>query len=116
MALEPFHDLLVLVRAVVSKSAVWLHVGLRDTPLRIDCVRGAYESLKRLSGYPPESEREFIVEGQKVTIYTLTVGGRERAKLSEYPKAGHGIPYMPFVKEDVLEWLFDQEMADPVHG
>lgn len=98
------------VHEIVSHSAVWLHIGLQDTPLRVDRVREAYFELKKIHGNPPEQMQDFSVgDGQRYRTTSVIIGGHDKVKLTEYPGMEHGISQYPFDNRDVLVWLFNQK-------
>lgn len=101
------------VHDMIARSGVWLHVGLKDTRLRVDRAREAYAILKKLLANPAENEESRTVNGRERHTLTLTVAGRERVKLSEYPGEGHGISHRPFDDPAVLAWLFAQSSTEP---
>ena len=104
------------VHEVIARSAIWLHIGLEDSPLRIEKAREAYAILKKIYDAPAEHTRILTLNGQERKTATLTVANQERAKLTEYPGVGHGISHLPFDDPAVLEWLFAQRSKnqDPV--
>jgi predicted peptidase len=100
------------VHNIVSKSAVWLHIGLRDASLRVDRAREAFKELKKIHGNPKEQIQEFDENGQRGRTFTLLTDQWEKVKLTEYPDLGHGIPHIPFDYQDVMMWLFSQKTTE----
>ena len=96
------------VHEIISQSAIWLHVGLQDTDLRIEKAREAYKILKGFHKKSIETTQEITLRKHPGTTRTLFVNNRERVKLSEYQNDGHSIAGFPFQDSFVLDWLFTQ--------
>ena len=96
------------VHEIISKTAIWIHIGLLDTPLRVEKAREAYTRLKKNHNNPPESKQILNIDGRLGETFTLTIDKQEKVKLTEYPAIGHGINLLPFDNPALLEWLFDQ--------
>jgi predicted peptidase len=95
---------------VVAKSAVWLHVGLQDTPLRVDMAREAFKKFKERHADSVETMHTIVVDGYQGNTSVLKVGEVDLARFSVYPDLGHGISYLPAVYPDVLTWMFSKEI------
>ena len=106
-------DFKLHVHETINKSAVWLHIGHKDIPIRIEKAREAYGILKKISVNSQEIIEEFITEEKYSQTHTLMVNGFEKTKLTEYIEGGHGIPHLPFINNNVLDWLFNQRTNDP---
>ena len=55
------------VHETVSKTAVWLHVGLQDDPIRVRRARQAYAKLKMILGQLPGAGRDKQKQRTRVT-------------------------------------------------
>jgi predicted peptidase len=99
------------VHEIIAKSAVWLHIGLQDTELRVEKAREAYNRLKKIHGNGVENATTLRIKGRTGITSTLTINGREKIKITKYPDLGHGINLLPFDHPAVLEWLFAQKMT-----
>ena len=93
---------------IIGRSAVWLHIGLEDTALRVEKAREAYSLLKKNLRNPSETREKGTLDGVEFETRTLSVEGREQVKLTEYTGMGHGINLFPFKDNAVLSWLFNQ--------
>lgn len=93
---------------IIGRSAVWLHIGLQDTELRVEKAREAYSLLKKILRNPSETREKGTLDGVEFDTRTLSVEGREQVKLTEYTGMGHGINLFPFKDNAVLSWLFSQ--------
>lgn len=103
------------VHESLSKSSVWLHIGLKDSPERVDRAREAYAKLKAIHVKAVESNNRVeirvggkVFEGQTLT---LTKDGREIVKKTEYAGMDHGgVSSIPFRDDALLTWLFAQRL------
>lgn len=91
---------------VVAKSSVWLHVGLRDFPIRLQAAETAYRKLAELHPGAVESSRDVAIPDHPGKVRTLTLSGVDVAKLSQYTNDGHAISEFPFYDPQLLNWLF----------
>lgn len=98
------------VHEVISKTAIWIHIGLLDTPLRIEKARDAYARLKKINNNPPEIKHILNINGRRGETFSLTIDNQEKVNLTEYPEIGHGINLLPFDNPILLKWLFDQKL------
>lgn len=93
---------------IISKSHVWLHVGLKDAQIRIKAAETSFRTLAELHPGAIETSTEITIPNHPGTTRTLTLHGDEIAKLTEYTNDGHGISEFPFYDTYLLEWLFSQ--------
>jgi predicted peptidase len=98
------------VHSTISKSSLWLHIGLNDTPLRVAKARKAYAFQKKVHPTATEKITEKEEHNQVVVTKTLSINNTERFKLSEYSMQGHNINQLPFEDPAVLNWLFSQTL------
>jgi predicted peptidase len=98
------------VHEIISKTATWIHIGLLDTPQRIEKARDAYARLKKIHNNPPEKKHILNSNGRRAETFSLTIDNQEKVKLTEYSGIGHGINLLPFDNQVLLEWLFDQKL------
>ncbi len=99
------------VHSIISKSSLWLHIGLQDTQLRVNKAREAYAYQKKNQPQASESIEERKAYNQTVTTSTLKINDIERFKLSEYSSQGHNINILPFEDPSVIDWLFSKTIA-----
>ncbi|MCI5120201.1 MAG: alpha/beta hydrolase [Candidatus Electrothrix sp. AUS4] len=95
---------------IISKSSVWLHVGLHDIDLRIEKAREAYAILKEIHKNAIETSKQTNIAQHPGTTVTLRLNHVERAKKSEYMNDGHGISNFPFEDSSLMEWIFRQQL------
>ena len=95
---------------IADKTAIWLHVGLADTDLRIQVTREAYDNLKNYHSDAIEEVSSLSIPGYAGTTHTLTINNDDRFKLTEYENAGHNIVNIPFRDKNVMEWLFKHKL------
>jgi len=96
---------------VVGKTAIWYHLGLEDTPTRVQVARDAYAFLKghEHCANAIESTVSDLVTGYDRTTRTLTQDGGEIVKYSEYTALGHA-PGPVYADPEVFAWLFRQTL------
>jgi hypothetical protein len=97
---------------IAKKTAIWLHIGLDDTSLRISVTRDAYDFLKNIHADASETSKVITVSGYTGTILTLSKGNREIVKKTEYDNVGHGIATFPFNDSSLIEWLYNLRIED----
>lgn len=96
--------------AIAEKTAIWLHIGLNDTELRVTVTRDAYDFLKNYHKNAIETTSAVSIEGYKGTTYTLNINIDDRIKRTEYEDIGHDIVSFPFKDTYLIEWLFKQNL------
>jgi len=96
--------------SIVKHTSVWLHIGLKDSELRIQVTRDAYDFLKANHLQSIETTSKVNISPYSGTTVTLTENGVEIAKKTEYNNVGHGINNLPFADEYLLKWLFSQQV------
>jgi predicted peptidase len=99
-----------LRETVAQKSSVWLHVGLKDTQLRIDVTRSAYSFLKSKHPDATESSVKTAINGVEATTVTLKKTNEEIVKKTEYSQLGHEVNLIPFEDPNLIKWLFSQKL------
>lgn len=92
----------------VSRSAVWLHVGLKDAPLRVERAREAFGLLEQWRNVSSTTSEPVRIEGHPGTTTILSEGDQKVALLTEYERDGHSIAGFPFDDPRLIEWLFEQ--------
>ena len=95
-----------LRNAIAEKTAIWLHIGLTDTELRIQVTRDAYDYLKNYHANGVETTSPVLIPGYTGTTYTLNINNDDRFKRTEYNNVGHEIFRFPFNDPYLIEWLF----------
>jgi predicted peptidase len=96
--------------SIVKHTSVWLHIGLKDSELRIQVTRDAYDFLKSSHLQAIETTSKVNISPYSGTTVTLTENGLEIVKKTEYNNVGHSINNLPFADEYLLKWLFSQEV------
>lgn len=95
---------------IAEKTAIWLHVGLSDTDLRIQITREAYANLKGFHSEAIENTSALSIPGYTGTTKTLTINEDDKFKITEYNNVGHNIVNIPFRDKYVMEWLFKHKL------
>lgn len=98
--------------AIAEHTAIWLHIGLDDLPLRVDITRQAYDFLKDYHKDATESVSSVPIENIEGKTYTLSIDNKDQFKRTEYDGIGHGIAILPFNDPKLIEWLFSQQLQD----
>ncbi len=110
----------ILAEQAVEKTAIWVHIGLLDTPLRVQVSRDLYAHLKDHPSNASAVEttvNDTIRHGDvDVARHTriLTKNGVEIVRYTEYPTephaalAGYSDPYL-------YEWLFARAICPEKH-
>ncbi len=105
----------VVRNAIADKTSIWYHVGLSDTETRVQVAKDSYKFLKDYPGNSGavESTEPVTIDGYPGTTYTLTKGGIEIVKYTEYDSpVGHGVSHFPLKDPYLLEWLFSQSLKN----
>jgi len=95
---------------IAVRTAIWLHIGLDDVPVRVDITREAYNFLKSKNPDTIEQTTDVNINGTIGTTVSLIKDGKEKVKKTEYNNTGHGIEIFPFYDDSLIKWLFDQEL------
>jgi predicted peptidase len=99
------------VRSEIAKNtAIWLHIGLDDTNLRISVTRDAYKFLKNIHADVSETSKVITLAGYTGTTLALLKSNKEIVKKTEYNNVGHGISTFPFNDSNLIEWLYFQRI------
>jgi predicted peptidase len=99
-----------LGNTIASRTSIWMHIGLNDTPTRVKVIREAYAFLKKHLSRATESSSPIAIGDIRGTTVTLTLDGRDVVKKTEYDGVGHGVSTFPFKDPQLLRWLFDQSL------
>ena len=106
-----------LAAGAVPKTSIWYHIGLKDTAQRVKVARDAYAFIKNhaLNQTATEStdNTPLQVGGKSYvrTTKTLTKGGVEIMKLTEFPDLGHSTHSATYADPEVYRWLFAQSLT-----
>lgn len=95
---------------VAHNTAVWLHIGLEDLPVRVNVTREAFLNLKRQNPDAILSVNDVPIKDVSGKTYSLIHDESERMKLTEYSQVGHGIAGLPFQDPKLIRWLFKQKV------
>ncbi len=96
--------------AIAENTAIWLHIGLLDTDLRIQVTRDAYDFFKNYHTNAIETTSAVPMDDYPGITYTLKINGDDRFKRTEYDSVGHGVATLPFMDPYLIEWLFKQSL------
>jgi hypothetical protein len=101
----------ILAKQAIAKTSLWYHIGLGDDPLRVQVARNAYANLKAHASNASaiESTTTDSLTGFARTTKTLTKGGIEVVKMSEYAGMGHD-PGPCYTDPALFDWLFNQSL------
>ena len=96
----------------VEKTSIWYHIGLDDTPTRVQVAEDAYQYVLNhpLNASAVESTTTDTITGHDRTTKTLTKDGIEIMKKSEYVGVGH-TPGPAYQDPALFDWLFAQSVA-----
>lgn len=103
----------VLPDRAVAATSLWIHIGTRDSSLRIKVAREAYEYLKNHPlnrGAVETTATDEDVVGFKRVTRTLTKDGIEIVKYSVCEGMEHD-PKPVYKDPWVFEWMFAQSLA-----
>lgn len=96
---------------VAEKTAVWYHIGLTDTPTRVEVARAALEFMQNYECNNGAVERNVTddITGYDRTTVTLIRSGQPMFKYSEYTDMGH-TPGPCYTDEAMFPWLFNHSL------
>lgn len=95
---------------IADQTCIWLHIGLNDTPTRVQVTRDAYSFFQDYYPNANESTNPVPIDGYNGTTYSLKVNGMDRFKRTEYQEVGHGVAAFPFRDPYLIEWLFAKKL------
>ena len=97
--------------AIANKSSIWYHIGLSDTPTRIEIAGQAYEYIKNYEGNIAAMEdTTYDTVGPYPRMTKILVKNNIAIiKYNEYSDVGHSAS-VPFLDPAVLQWLFQQSL------
>lgn len=92
---------------IAQQTAVWYHIGLTDTEIRIEVARKALEHMRNYECNSGAVETEITdnITGHKRTTVTLKRSVYTMFKYSEYTDMGH-TPGPCYTDEQLFPWLF----------
>lgn len=93
---------------IAQKTAVWYHIGLSDSPARVEVARDALEFNRSYAcnREAVESQTSDTLTGHERTTVTLTRSGLPLFRYSEYVGMGHTAT--PCYKDPALfSWMFN---------
>lgn len=93
---------------IVKNTSVWLHIGLKDEPRRLEVSREAYDFYKMKNPGTSESTEEININGKTGVTKSIIKDGSAIFRLSEYNETGHDIYRFPFDDKKLMTWLFEQ--------
>ena len=102
----------VLPDKAVAATSIWLHIGTKDTALRVKVTRKAYDDLKNHplnKGAIETTVTDKDVIGFKRVTKTLTKDGIEIVKYSVCEGMGHN-PKPVYKDPEVFKWMFAQSL------
>ena len=100
-----------LSNAIASQTALWYHIGLSDTSLRVEVARNAltYNREYSCNSHAIESATTDAITGYKRSTVTLSRAGYPMFKYSEYTGMGHD-PSPCYKDEALFFWLFSHSL------
>ena len=103
----------VLAEGAVNKIAISMHIGLKDSQLRIDVSRALYNYIRNHSANTGAVETILNEPEFGRTTKVLTLDGVDVIRYSEYPEMGHstGVPYSD---PALYSWIMTRAIGTPV--
>jgi predicted peptidase len=102
----------VVSAEIANRTAIWLHIGLKDLEERINVTRDAYAFLKSSHPEAVETTEAVDIPGINGITYNLKISEDDMFKRTEYENTGHDIVLMPFKDEYLIEWLFRHKLKE----
>ncbi len=108
----------VMEESATGKTTLWLHIGLKDVPKRVEVSRDLYQNLKNhpVNAGAVETHVSDTIEnpskpGEKAerNMWILTKDGVEVVRYSEYPGRGHEA-WLGYADAYLFEWIFGREI------
>lgn len=97
---------------IIAMSSIWLHVGLKDTALRVSKAQEAFDRLKVLHNENTEKYKKSPILNHPGMTTTLGISDRcLSVKKTDYEQDGHSISHVPFKEPSLMEWLFKQKIC-----
>lgn len=96
--------------SIAERTAIWLHIGLEDSPERVKVVRDAYGFLKNYHKNASETVSDTVLADYPAKTFSLIIENNDKVKLTEYSKAGHAIAALPFRDSRTIPWLFRHKL------
>jgi predicted peptidase len=99
----------------VAQTSIWYHIGLDDTPTRVQVAQDAYDFLKTHAYNATAVETtasDSVTVGSTEyprTTQTLTQDGIEIVKYTQCPDVGH-TPEPAYADPGLFDWLFGQSL------
>lgn len=100
----------ILRDSVAFHTSVWLHIGLDDSPQRIDTAREAYNFLRLKNPDTTEFTEKINIGGITGTTTTLKRDNSAIINKTEYDGTGHDIYRFPFDDKRLISWLFSKKL------
>ena len=109
----------VMEESATGKTTLWLHIGLKDVPRRVEVSRDLYQNLKNhpvnagaVETYVSDTIENPGKPGEKVdrNMWILTKDGVEVVRYSEYPSRGHE-GWLGYADNYLFEWIFGREIG-----
>lgn len=105
----------VLAEGAVNKIAISMHIGLKDTQLRIDVSRALYNYIRNHPANLGAVETVLVEPDFGRTTKVLTLNGVDVIRYSEYPNMGHstGVPYSD---PALYSWIMTRSIGSPINN
>jgi hypothetical protein len=87
-------------------------VGLKDTPLRVERAREAFEMIKNYRGPGSVATEVVTIDDHPGLTTVFSVGNEPIARLTEYSEDGHSIGSFPFKDSMLIDWLLEQRATE----
>ncbi|NLS90996.1 MAG: hypothetical protein GXX96_02265 [Planctomycetaceae bacterium] len=110
----------VMAETATGRTALWLHIGLKDVPKRVEVSRELYQNLKKhpVNAGAIETHVSDTVKDPNDTAkdvprntWILTKNGVEIVRYSEYPTCAHDA-WIGYADPYMFEWIFGREMLE----
>lgn len=103
----------IVREAIAEKTSIWYHVGLSDTPKRVEVANAAYKFLKEFPSNQSATEITIYSPNNEYPSVTTTLklNDIEIVKFTKYnAPVGHNVSHIPLIDPYLLEWLFNQSL------
>lgn len=110
----------VIEESAAGRTALWLHIGLKDVPLRVAVSRELYQNLKKhpINAGAIETHVSDSVKNPNDSAgavprdtWILTKNGVEIVRYSEYPTCAHDA-WIGYADPYMFEWIFGREISE----
>ncbi len=109
----------VMEESATDKTTLWLHIGLKDEPKRVEVSRELYQNLKNhpVNAGAVETHVSDTITNPKEpneeverNTWILTKNCVQIVRYSEYPACGHDA-WIGYADPYMFEWIFGREIS-----